>query len=113
MPGITIREAGTYRKGETMTISKTCPPRPGRRGRKPEGSKYSAAVLEYIISYKRNNDGASPTLREICTACNVPSTSIAYYVLMILERDGKICRDKDKYRGIRVTGGSWSMREEA
>lgn len=65
------------------------------------------AVLSYIIAHKRLNDGLSPSLREICRACNIPSTSTAAYILADLELAGEISLASGK-KGIKVAGGKWS-----
>ena len=71
--------------------------------------KYSrAAVLDFIIAYKRANDGLSPTIREIGDACNIPSISTVAYILTALQLTGKIAV-ADGARGIKVTGGHWEI----
>lgn len=63
-------------------------------------------VLGYIIDYKKHNDGASPSIREIGAACSITSTSVVRYILMSLEKEGHI-RLAEGSRGIVVSGGRW------
>lgn len=68
-------------------------------------------VLEYIITYKREHDGNSPTLREMMTACRVTSTSNMSYILADLQKSGQIIVNPGS-RGIEVIGGRWSYAPE-
>lgn len=68
-----------------------------------------AAVLKYIIDYKAEHDGLSPTLRDICMKLDIASTSSVSYILAGLEKQGKIRKLGDWKRGIVVTGGQWRM----
>ena len=61
-------------------------------------------VYKYIIKYKRDNDGLSPSMREIM-AQGVSSTSVVTWHLNKLEQEGKI--NCNGIRGIKVTGGEW------
>lgn len=67
------------------------------------------AVLEYVIAFKREHDGLSPTVREIGRVLGIPSTSHVARVLGQLEQEGKIRRDP---HGIVVVGGWWTMEGE-
>lgn len=64
-------------------------------------------VLEYVKKFKRHNDGNSPSLRMICQACHIASTSTAMYYLVILEERGLI-RLPGGFRNIHVIGGHWT-----
>ncbi len=48
---------------------------------------YRDAVIRYINDYWREQF-RSPTLREICDACDIPSTSTMHYILSSLTREG-------------------------
>lgn len=48
------------------------------------------AVLKFIIKYKTENGGNSPTIREIIESTSVKSTSHATYILDKLEELGEI-----------------------
>lgn len=69
------------------------------------------AVLDFIITYKTNNDGNSPTMREISKGSGVKSTSNVDYILNQLEDGGFITRVSDSARSIIVTGGHWHYEE--
>ena len=74
--------------------------------------KKTERILQFIIGFKRANDGNSPTLREICRACNVTSTSVARYHLAKLQRRGFIQMPKGgQCRKILVVGGSWNLKQ--
>ncbi len=65
-------------------------------------------VLNYILSYKRGHDGASPSIREICDGCALRSTSNGFYHLRRLQQAGLIEREANMARNIRVVGEQWS-----
>lgn len=70
-------------------------------------------VFEFILKFKAEHDGNSPTIRGIGDACDIPSTSTVEYYLSKLEREGLIDRCERKSnnsnaRMIRVAGGQWS-----
>ena len=67
-------------------------------------------IYDFIIDYKIANDGLSPSIREIATACNISSTSIVDYHIGKLVDAGKIEMRSGigkKVRGIKVVGGLW------
>ena len=68
-------------------------------------------IFDFIVTYKRNHDGNSPTGREIMDACNISSTSMVDFYLNELAKKGKIERlgGKGASRNIRVVGGSWTF----
>jgi SOS-response transcriptional repressor LexA len=70
--------------------------------------KRDQTVLNYIIRYKSEHDGNSPSLRQIMAACKVSSTSVMVNILQRLERAGLIALG-GRYRQIYVTGGKWTM----
>ena len=61
-------------------------------------------VYKFIVKYKTENDGLSPSMREIM-AQGVSSTSVVAWHLTKLETEGKI--EWGGVRGIKVTGGEW------
>ena len=66
-------------------------------------------LFNYIIDYKRQNDGNSPTMREMCDDLDLGSTSYVSYLLDRLAAHGKIeARDAGHSRSIRVVGGQWT-----
>lgn len=66
------------------------------------------AVFDFIVSYKRANDGNSPSLREIMAACGITSTSLMQFILDNLVDDGLI-RIGPGPRNIAVIGGCWTF----
>lgn len=58
-------------------------------------------VLAFIEAYKQAFGGDSPTIRQICAACEISSSSVVANILRKLEKDGKIRRTP---AGIAVTG---------
>lgn len=69
------------------------------------------AMFEFICAYKTANDGNSPTVREIMSACGHPSSSTVWVHLNKLERQGLIELPKalGTARSIRVVGGQWTL----
>lgn len=66
-------------------------------------------IFKFIIAYKRNHDGNSPTIREIGRACGVSSTSMVRFYLDALTLAGKIemAGGPGSSRSILVKGGKW------
>lgn len=65
----------------------------------------TATILRYIVRYKVEHDGNSPTIRQICTECDVVSTSVASYLLRGMQKAGFIRLSAGDSRGIEVVGG--------
>lgn len=68
-------------------------------------------IYRFIVDYKAQHDGNSPTIRQIQRACGVNSTSVVVSLLDNLELQGLIRRPRngtDKSRNIEVVGGAWS-----
>ena len=59
-------------------------------------------VFEYLKD--KISTGVPPTVREICRACNVPSTSTVQHLLDVLDEKGYISRDPMHKRSIRLVG---------
>lgn len=59
-------------------------------------------VLEYLKS--RAAEGVPPSVREICDACAIKSTSTVHAYLKLLEDEGYINRQSGLNRAIRVAG---------
>lgn len=66
-----------------------------------KNNKTSQKLLEFIIDYK-NKNGFNPSIREMCEALSLSSTSTIFYYLNILEKDGKIRKTGLKSRAIEV-----------
>ncbi|MDL2235561.1 transcriptional repressor LexA [Christensenellaceae bacterium OttesenSCG-928-L17] len=60
-------------------------------------------IYEYIVSYAAENS-YPPTVREICSAVGLASTSTVHTHLKNLEQKGFIRRDPTKQRSIVITG---------
>lgn len=67
------------------------------------------AILAFIVAYKREHDGNSPTVREITEKCDISSTSVTAFNLRRLVALGCIRMGGSgvKARGIEVVGGKW------
>ena len=64
-------------------------------------------VYRYIVKYKRDHSGNSPTMREIQKAVGISSVSVVSYILDILESRGWLVREG--HRGITLTGERWEI----
>ncbi len=67
-----------------------------------ELTKKQKAVLAFL--QERAKDGLPPTVREICTAAGIKSTSTVHAYLKTLEDEGYISRQSGLNRAIRVKG---------
>lgn len=65
------------------------------------------SILRFIIRYKEDSGGDSPTHKEIMRACSITSSSIVAHNLLALEKRGYIFRPPGAFRCIAVTGGRW------
>ena len=70
------------------------------------------SVYDFIVQYKINNTGLSPTQREIVAGTDITAVSIVFYDLDILENAGLIYRNPKISRGIQVVGGKWSLEKD-
>lgn len=70
------------------------------------------SVYEFIVDYKRQHDGVSPSYREIAAACGLKGQSSVVCALNWLEEEGKIERNDGSHRLIRVPGGRWAMQAQ-
>ena len=67
-----------------------------------ELTKKQQAVLAFL--QERAQDGLPPTVREICTAAGIKSTSTVHAYLKTLEDEGYISRQSGLNRAIRING---------
>ena len=65
------------------------------------------AVYNYLV--KCSGNGLPPTVREICTATGIKSTSTVHAILQTLEETGYIERDARYSRAIKVGGAADSV----
>ena len=70
-------------------------------------SKKQQEILDYIKA-EIINRGYPPTVRDICNAVNLKSTSSVHSHLATLEREGYIIRDKTKPRAIEIVDDSFN-----
>jgi SOS-response transcriptional repressor LexA len=76
-------------------------------------------VFNFIVKFKSENDGNSPSLEQIGLACDITSSSVVVFYLDKLEKAGQIAREvfdsqgdrkrsKSRIRNIRVIGAKWN-----
>jgi repressor LexA len=70
-------------------------------------SEKQQEILDYIKS-EIINRGYPPTVRDICNAVNLKSTSSVHAHLATLEREGYIIKDKTKPRAIEIVDDSFN-----
>lgn len=68
-------------------------------------SKNQRRILEFVGEYIEGH-GYPPSMREICAATGVSSTSVVSYNLDRLEEAGYIDRDREISRGLRLTSAA-------
>jgi len=65
-------------------------------------------IFQWIVAYKTNHDGNSPSLVELMHGCDISSRSVALYQLHRLHKAGYIrLTDHHQSRSICVIGGEW------
>ena len=70
--------------------------------RQPGISKTRERVFKFIHEFF-NNRGYAPTVRDILKGCDISSTAVVQHHLDVLEREGRIHRDPEIFRSIRLT----------
>ena len=66
-----------------------------------KGQTKKKLVYDFVLSYTEEK-GYPPSVREICTALNIKSTSSVHAYLLQLETDGKLLRDPSKPRALMI-----------
>lgn len=67
-------------------------------------------VYNWIVNFKGQNDGNSPTVREIQHGCGISSTSVVSAILVRLEAEELIrMRGEGKWHRIEVVNGRWTV----
>jgi repressor LexA len=66
-------------------------------------------ILKYIEDYV-DERGYPPSIREIGDKVGISSTSVVDYNLRVLEREGRIRRDREVSRGLEIVGAQRSQR---
>jgi repressor LexA len=67
-------------------------------------------ILKYIEDYV-DERGYPPSIREIGDKVGISSTSVVDYNLRVLEREGRIRRDREVSRGLELVGGQRAHRQ--
>lgn len=73
---------------------------------KPSFTEKQSLVYEFLFKSMANS--IPPTVREICKATGIKSTSTVHAILTSLEENGYISRDPKASRAIRIEGTSSS-----
>lgn len=64
-------------------------------------------IFDFIVAYKRQNDGNSPTLREIGEQFNVSTSVVSSHLNKLIEA-GKLAKPEfNSSRNIVVVGARW------
>jgi len=75
---------------------------------KDNGRERRDLIVTFIASYKTQHGGICPSYREICAACDIPSVSTLHHHLTVLERTGRITRNKQEPRNIGLPGEAYT-----
>src|SRR5438046_8296806 len=67
-------------------------------------------ILKYIEEYV-DERGYPPSIREIGDKVGISSTSVVDYNLRVLEREGRIRRDREVSRGLELVGTTRAQRQ--
>ena len=70
----------------------------------------AAQVYGFIVQYKEQNDGLSPTIDDITETCGFSSKSITYHHLRMLCKAGlltAVTSGRGRVRGWKVSGATW------
>lgn len=70
--------------------------------RRPGLSKTRERIYTFIRKFYREHDYA-PTVRDILRGCRLSSTAVVQHHLNVLEKEGRIQRDPEVFRSIRLT----------
>ena len=70
--------------------------------RQPGLSKTRERIYTFIRKFYREHDYA-PTVRDILRGCSLSSTAVVQHHLNVLEKEGRIHRDPEVFRSIRLT----------
>ena len=72
------------------------------RARRKNLDPRAKRALTFLRDYARENDGRSPTLRELCEGADISSTSAAVSVVERLEASGHVTRIAGQARSLRL-----------
>jgi len=73
----------------------------------------AARVLDYIVNYKAEHDGLSPTYENIAEHLGIVSKAyVSYLVAKLVKVDAvRLLRNGNRVNGIMVVGGQWSYQD--
>jgi len=69
-------------------------------------------IYRFLLDYKRQHDGNTPSTREIAEGCSVGLSTAKYHLLM-LELEGRIRIWRERPRRIEIVGGQWGIESAA
>jgi SOS-response transcriptional repressor LexA len=75
----------------------------------PRRSHDRNKIFDWIVAYKTDNDGNSPTFSEIGVAFKINSKSVIKRIVEDLEDAGRIRLESNRVRSIHVIGGQWNF----
>ena len=78
---------------------------------KTKSIKVQDRIFAYVVHYKSEHDGNSPSMREIANECGLTSQTVALYHLMGLAVRGMVRMEEGSARSIQVIGGKWTYEE--
>lgn len=79
---------------------------------KQQGIETREKIYDFIVKFIAEN-GYTPSVREICEAVGMKSTSTVHHHLSVLEDMGKIEMKLKQPRAIKVVGYEFRKREES
>jgi SOS-response transcriptional repressor LexA len=82
----------------------------GDKPRVDETPSTREQIYAFLIRYKQEHDGNSPSNRQIAEACHVSSSTVGHH-LARLERANRIRLCEDEYRNIEIVGATWTPPE--
>lgn len=65
-------------------------------------------VFDFLVWYKREHDGSTPSTREIAEACCLSPSTVQYHLLN-LEIEDRIRISGERRRNIEIVGGTWHL----
>lgn len=68
-------------------------------------------IFTFLVQYKRDHNGNSPTTREIAEAYCLSSLTTVRHHLMVLAREGRIIFSDDRRYNVEIVGAAWHFPE--
>jgi SOS-response transcriptional repressor LexA len=70
-------------------------------------------IFDFIVKYKKEHGGLSPSLKNIAEAIGIASVSTVNASLEVLRKQGRIYFDEEiEIRNIRIPGENWSVNND-